>query len=173
MKKQLSRMFAFMLVACLIFSAMPLYASAMESNPESSNAVSVGNVAQTSYIKPPFVFSTSSIGIQDILCSSAGNKQLVKADILGTYLTVYGELKNTVGGAVRGGICHTDPLNSNYLIRDQLYCAEGYATADTAYTVNVRQNKSYLNGDITYFGFIKNVNGVGRTTGSLTVSYAQ
>ena len=172
MKKQLSRMFAFMLVACLMLVAMPLGASAAEIGTESNSVASASNVARASYTKPPFVFSTSSTGIQDILCSSAGNKQLVKADILGTNLTVTGELKHSTGGTVRGGICHTDPLNSNYLVRDEIYCKEGYATSSTPFQVNVSKSKGYLNADITYFGFIKNVSMTGRTTGSLTVSYS-
>lgn len=171
MKKQLSRMFAFMLVACLMLVAMPLGASAAEIGTESNSAISASNVARVDIITPPFVFSTSSTGIQDILCSSAGNKQLVKSDIHGTYLTVTGELKHSVGGTVRGGICHTDPLNSNYLVRDEIYCQEGYATTSAPLKVNVSKSKGYLNADITYFGFIKNVSMTGRTTGSLTVSY--
>ena len=40
MKKQLSRMFAFMLVACLMLVAMPLGASAAEIGTESNSVVS-------------------------------------------------------------------------------------------------------------------------------------
>lgn len=163
-------MFAFMLVACALLSSILPQAYAAEITSDSTDIESYN--AAIDYTKPPFTFSTSTTGITDILCSSRGNKQFVKADILQANVTVTGTLYHTGGGNVRGGICHTDPYNSNYLIRDESYCDEGYATASKGFKVDVEESKSSLNADITYFGFIKKVDGSGYTKGTLTVSYS-